>query len=127
MVFFGNKIKKNSGFSLLEVMLVILILVTVFVPLLQILSGTLVASGEAKGTGIALKIAQAKLEEEKNTAYVDVITEAKAAVAGNTAYQREVIVSTPQTNLKDVRVIVYWFTPDGSEISIEVSSLVTNL
>ena len=118
--------RKNRGFSLLEVILVMLLLITAFFPLLQVLSAGLVASGEAKGSNTAIKIAQEKMELIKNTTYAGVSSEANAAISGWPGFTRQVIVTTPSANLKNVMVVVYWYTPDGSRSSVEVSSLIYN-
>lgn len=125
MTLFFGKTRKTGGFSLFEVMLVIVILVAAFLPLIQIVSKSLIISGEAKGTNMALKLAQSKLEQFKNTAYSSISNEAKTAVTGSPGYSRQVVVTTPSTGLRNVSVIVYWYTTDGSQISLEVSSFIT--
>jgi len=110
----------------MEVLLVIVLLVAVFFPLIQMLSRGLVASGEASGTNVALKLAQTRLEQIKNTVYSSIASESKATVPASPAFKRQVVVSEPSTNLKAVRVVVFWFTSDGSEVSVEVQSLIAN-
>ena len=61
------------------------------------------------------------MESLKNTAYASVANEVKAAVSGFSAFQREVTVSTPVTNLKQITVTVYWYNKTN-ELS---TSLVT--
>ena len=126
MRFFAGKPKKNRGFSLIEVLLVLILLVAVFFPLIQILSRTLIASGEAKNTNTALKIAQTKLEQIKNSSYSSISSEAKSTVSAFPAFQEQVIVTEPNTGLKNIRVIVYWVASEGSEISVEVESITSN-
>ncbi|MFC1560204.1 hypothetical protein ACFL4F_03775 [Candidatus Margulisiibacteriota bacterium] len=126
MRLFTGKTAKSKAFTLMEVLLVIIILVSVFFPLILMLSTFMIASGEATGTNTALKLSQGKLETLKHTAYGSIVNEAKAAVTGYPEFNREVVITEPGTNLKNVRIIVYWFTSDGSELSVEVQSIITN-
>lgn len=117
---------KSKAFTLLEVFLVIIILVTVFFPLLQMLSRGLVVGDEVKGTNTAVIIAQKRMEELKNTAFASISGETKTTVASYPAYSRQVNVTTPQANLKDVLVIVYWKPGSGQEMSISIESFISN-
>ena len=56
-MFTSNKIRSIKGFTLLEVMLVIIMLVLVFVPLLQMMATGIVASEEVKSTNMAVMLA----------------------------------------------------------------------
>ena len=123
---FSVKTKKNKGYSLLEVLLVLVILVAVFFPLIQVLSRLMIASEESKGTNTALKLAQAKLETIKNISYDNISSEGKATVPSFPTFQRQVIIIEPSTNIKNVNVIIFWNSGEGSELSIEVESLVRN-
>jgi prepilin-type N-terminal cleavage/methylation domain-containing protein len=117
---------RSKGFTLLEVLLVIVVLVAVFFPLLQMLSSGLLVSEEVKGTNTAVILAQQKMESIKDTAFASITVESKATVSSYPAYKREVRVSTPQTNLKDIRVIVYWRPGTGSETSVSVETFISN-
>lgn len=68
-----SKGKKEAGFSLLEVMLAVLLLGIVLVPMLNLFttSGRISASSWSEAT--ALNLAQAKLEEMKDTPFDDVV------------------------------------------------------
>src|SRR3989338_6736513 len=101
---------KKKGFTLLEVLLTIILIVTGSVLLLQALATGLFSSGENETELVAINLAQEKMEELRNNNYANIINEAKAAVPGFTVFQREVVVTTPQVGLKEVSVSVYWFT-----------------
>ena len=122
------KLKRRSseGFSLLEVLLVIVIMITALVPLLQALSRGLIASDEVKGSNTASFLAQRRLEEIKYFSFSSISSEAKTAVTSYPAYSRQVIVTSREVNLKDVKVIVYWYTGDGSQRSISVETNISN-
>jgi type II secretion system protein I len=117
---------KSKGFTLLEVLLVLIILTAVLVPLLQVLSSGLLASDEVKNTNTAAILAQKKLEELRNTSFASISSEAKTTVESYSAYKRQVIVSTPQTNLIDVQVIVFWRPTTGVETSVSIETFISN-
>ena len=108
---FYRKIRnKEGGFTLLEVMLAILLLGTGFAVLLQVVSTGLSASGVNENEIIAVNLAQEKIEELKNTLYASITDETPpVAVTGFPAFTREVLVTTPQANLKEITVKVYWY------------------
>lgn len=73
-----------------------------------------VADGES--VLIATHLAQRRLEELRNTAFASVASEPKASVASPSGYgrfNREVTVTNPYTNLKQVVVTVSWTGPGG--------------
>jgi len=117
---------RSRGFTFLEVMLVLIILVAVFFPLLQMLSSGLLVSTEVKDTNTAIILAQQKLEEIRNSAFNSISQEAKTIISSYPAYSREVRVSTPYSNLTDVQVIVYWYPAEGTETSVSIETLISN-
>ena len=116
----------KNGFTLLEILLVLGIMALVFFPLLSMFSSGLLVSGEIEGTATALHLAQQKLEAIKNLPFDSVSSEAKTAVENFPGYEREVTVTSPQADLKDVAVKVYW-TVRGSELNVTLQTLVANL
>jgi Tfp pilus assembly protein PilV len=118
--------KKNKAFTLLEVLLITIMLAAILFPMLQMLSSGLLVSNELRGSNGAVIIAQRKLEELKNTIYINISSEVKAEVTGYPAFQRQVIVSEPHTNLKDVQVVVFWSPGDGNETSISIETYISN-
>lgn len=65
---------------------------------------------------IATQLAQRRLEELRNVTYASLASEAKASLtspSGFTRFSREVTVTTPYTNLKQIVVTVYWTGPGG--------------
>ena len=110
----------------MEVLLVIILLAAAFIPLLQVFSSGLLVSNEIKGSNTAIILAQQKLGEIKNTSFSAISSEAKAVISAYPAYQRQVIVNTPSTNLKDIMIIVYWKPGEGSETSVSVETFISN-
>ena len=99
----------KKGFTLLEVLLAILLTVTGFVALLQAASVALSASGYNEAELVAINLAQDKIEDVRTVSFSSIADEAKAAVPDYPAFSREVVVTTPQSGLKQVSVNVYWF------------------
>ncbi len=85
----------------------------------------LISSVDPEMTGIAMALAEKRIEEIRNLNFdTGIIPEAKAVVTdvpGITGFQRSVDVTTPNTDLKQVTVSVYW-SYKGSETT---TSLIT--
>ena len=114
-----------KGFTLLEVLLALLLFTAAFIALSLAVSQGLFVSGDSEASLVASNLAQEKMEEIRNTAYSSIANEAKAAVSGFSSYQREVVVSTPLTNLKQVAVNVYWFNK-ANELSVSLVTYASN-
>ncbi len=118
--------RRKSGFTLLEILLTIILIVTAFSALSQAVSSGFFSASENENDLVAVHLAQEKMEELRNKSYSTVVNETKAVVSGFSAFQREVIVTTPQTNLKQVNVIVYWFSK-ASELNVNLVTYVSNI
>ena len=106
---------RRAGFTLLEVMLVIIILVIVFVPLLQMLTQGLWASDEVKGGNTAVFLGTRKIETIRDTAYTSITSEAVTTEVGYPAFRRQVtVIPTGDANILLVKVTEYWNTSGGS-------------
>ena len=115
----------RRGFSLLEILIALVLFTVGFVAILGIFSRAILSSSDAEKTVVATNLAQKKMEEMRNLAYADIASEAKAAVSGFTSFQREVTITEPQTDLKQVVVTAYW-TFKGDEISVPVQTYISN-
>jgi len=118
---------RSKAFTFLEVMLVLIILVAVFFPLLQMFSSGLLASSEVKDTNTAVILAQKKMEEIRNSAFSSISSEPTTVISSYPAYSRQVIVSRPETTLKDVQVIIYWSTGKELASSVSIETLIFDL
>ena len=98
----------KRGFTLLEILLTVVLLVTGTVALLQVVSSGISAGGADESGLIAVNLAQDKIEEKRAADFSSIVNEAKLAVSGYPAFSREVVVTTPRTGLKQVSVNVYW-------------------
>lgn len=115
-----------TGFTLLEILLTIILMVVGFSFLSQAASQGFFVGTENENVFVASRLAQEKLEMLRNTSYAGVANETKAAVSGFSAFQREVVVTTPQTNLKQVTVSVYWYSK-ANELNVSLVTYVSNL
>lgn len=73
-------------------------------------------SVDGEHTLIATRLAQRRLEELRNLAYANLASEVKATIttpSGFSRFSREVVVTTPQPNLKQVVVRVLWSGTGG--------------
>lgn len=101
------------GFTLIEILIVIALFSAGAVALLQVFSMCLYAGGENENTIVATALAQEKMEEIRNEPYASVSDEARAQLPDYTFFEREVLVTTPIPNLKQVTVNVYWNERSG--------------
>jgi prepilin-type N-terminal cleavage/methylation domain-containing protein len=122
-----NKISiKNRGFTLLEVMIVLILLVGAFVPIMQTLSAGVIGSQEAKGTNTAILIAQNRLEGLRNLDYSAIASATKATSEGYPAYKDQVVVTESPANLKKIAVTVTWDIGSGNTLALTMETLVSN-
>ena len=115
-----------GGFTLFELLITIFLIVSALFPLLSFLSSSLAVSGSSESEMVALNLAQAKMEELKSLSFGLITSESKASVPGYPGHQREVLVSTPASSLKDIMVYVYWTPSGGSEEHVSFESYVAN-
>lgn len=116
----------NGGFTLIELLIVIVLFSAGAVTLLEIFSVGLSGGGENENTLISTALAQDKMELIRNTSYGSIGAEAKAPVTGYPFFQREVLVTTPQANLKQITVNVFWAERSG-EMKISLVTYASNI
>ena len=122
----GFNCYRRRGFTLLEILITIVILVTGGVILAQILSTGIFADSEVESSGVALRLAQEKMEEIKDAASyaaVDGYAAGRANIGGDFAdFDRQVTVAGDP---KQVNVIVYW-NSKGQERNINLVTLLAD-
>jgi prepilin-type N-terminal cleavage/methylation domain-containing protein len=109
--------RNQRGFSLMEVLLALVLFATATVASME-----LIQRGQAGARGgeealIATHLAQRRMEELRNVAYASVASESLAGISspsGYSRFSRQVTVTTPYTNLKQVVVTVSWTTQGGT-------------
>ena len=113
----------RGGFTLLEVLIVIVLFGVGVIAVISLFSSGMAGALDSENTTIAVNLAQERMEEIRNLAYGSVVNEDKEAVDGFPVFQREVMVTEPETNLKEVTVKVYW-TYKGGETEVPLVSYV---
>ena len=100
----------KRGFTLLEMMLVIIVLGIGLFPLVQLFSNGIVQSSDTTKSNLAVQLAQEKVEQFKNTPYTNIIStgESLGSMFGFAYFSREAIVNEVLPNLKDITVKIYW-------------------
>lgn len=116
----------TKGFTLFEVLLTMFLLTFGFLALSEAMSVGLFAGGDHESHLVANNLAVEKMEELKNKSYANIATEAKAAVSGFTHFQREVVVTLPQADLKQATVRVYWYNK-SDELNTSLVTYFSNL
>lgn len=108
--------RTKKGFTLLEVLLTIILITAGFTALMQAFSAGIFTSADNENELIAMNLAQEKMEDLRNRSYANVTNEAKAPVAGFSAFEREVSISTAPplpAGLKQVTTTVSWNAGSG--------------
>ena len=98
------------------------------VAVVEVLHRAQAGGADGENVLIATHLAQRRLEELRNTAYGSLANESKASVAspsGYSRFSRQVTITTPYTNLKQILVTVYW-TPPGGETSVTLQTYRSN-
>jgi len=116
----------NKGFTLLEILLTMVILVIGIMALLEAMNTVLFADGQTQHNLIAVQLAQEKMEEIKSVgsyAAIDGFIQARANLGGHFAdFDREVGVSGDP---KTVEVSVYW-GPASQEQRLQLVTLMAD-
>lgn len=99
----------SKGFTLIEVIITIILLVAGMVSVISLFGTGLFADSQVESRTIAINLAQEKMEEIKDASSysnIDSFASGKTALTGDfSGYSREVTVAG---NPKQVNVIVYW-------------------
>ena len=118
---------KRSGFTLLEMILVLVVITVALFPLIASFSSGIRASKMASDTNIAIELAQEKMEQLKSVPFgaLSSSSEALGTIAGYSNFSREAIVETPQPNYSVVTVNVYWKSGIGTD-TYDINSIFVN-
>jgi len=122
-------LKTEKGFTLLEVLVAIVLLVVGVAVLVGLFSNALIGSSDAENTTIAMNLIQGRMEEIRNLGFSNIIPEPKVDVSGFPGFQRKVTIDDPEgdptvNDLKQVTVTVYW-TFKGNEVNISAVTYVS--
>lgn len=121
---------KNSskGFTLLEIIISLAVLVVGVISLVSMFGSGFSMAGISEQSSTAVFLAQERMEQLRNETYANIINEARSAT-GFAFFDREVVISypeSPDTDIKQVTVTVYWTVKSG-EGKIELVSYFVNL
>ena len=119
----GRTRSRNSGFTLLEILLTLLLLAVGMTALSQAFSTGMLASTDIENVDLALNIAQAKMETLKNTSFASLASSGPTADA--TFSNFNVTVSVTGTDPKQIDVTVSWNVQGGSP-TVKLTSLRAN-
>lgn len=120
----------KKGFTLLEVLIALIILTVGVIAITRAFSTGLFASTGVEDTDLALNIAQAKMEEIRNTSFGSIADNGPTPADANPdspLYKFNVTVdeTTVSTDLKRVEVTVDWATKGGTA-DVELKTLAAN-
>ena len=119
-----HAVRSTGGFTLLEMMLALVLFAVGTVAAMELFHRAQAGATDAENVMMATQLAQRRLEELRNVSYASLATEAKATITsptGFTRFSREVTVTTPYANLKQVVVTTYW-TGVGGETSVSLQT-----
>lgn len=114
----------KKGFTLLEVLIAVLLFAVGVIAIVGLFSVGMITSVDAENTAIAMNLARARIEEVRNRDFALIIDESKGAIGGFPRFQREVLVTSPLADLKQVIVNVYW-TFKGGETNVSLATYIS--
>ena len=103
--------RNNSGFTLMEVLVAMLILSVGLLGMAALVTGIINSNKLSNRISTATVLAQDKMEDIKRIGYDNAVSETKASMSSPyDNYEREVTVvdPSPAANMKTVTVTVYW-------------------
>lgn len=106
-----RKANNNSGFTLMEVLVAMLILSVGLLGMAALLTGIINSNKLSNRISTATVLAQDKMEDIKSVVYSNAVSETRAFLPSpDDKYEREVTVvdDSPAANMKTVTVTVYW-------------------
>lgn len=115
---------KRHGFTLLEVLISLIILSVGIIAIVRALSTGVFTFSNAENINLALNIAQAKMEEIKNTAYAGISDSSPTSDPVFPRFSVRVNVTEAAVPL-EVEVLVNW-NEKGTTDSVSLKTLVAN-
>jgi type IV pilus assembly protein PilV len=114
---------RNQGFTLLEILITVVLLTVGVLALSQAFSTTLLTSTDAESVDLGLNIAQAKMEELKNTAFSSLASSGPTADSNFPNFNMTVTVTGADP--KQIDVTAAWNVKGGST-SVGLTTLRAN-
>ncbi|MBF0522287.1 MAG: hypothetical protein HQL24_04435 [Candidatus Omnitrophica bacterium] len=113
----------GDGFTLLELLLTVALLVVGVVSVVSALSAGVTTDQSVEGQAIALTLAQEEMETLKDSSWASVSAAGQSQVSGFPDYNQEILVSGDDP--KEVTVNVYWAFK-GVQQKVSLVTLLTN-
>ena len=119
---------RQSGFTLLEVMVAIVILTIGLLGTAGLTTGVIKGNRYSKNVTSATAVAQTRLEEIKSGGYANATTTnfpGDTVTMGSTPFTRTVAItnSSPAANMKTVSVTVSWKEANNSSRSVNLQTI----
>ena len=103
---------KRHGFTLIEMMLALTLFAVGTLGVMSVMNEAQRGAADGETSLVGLQLAQKRLGELANVSYASLADESKAQLSGSySKFCREVAVTTPYTNLKQIVVTVTWNPP----------------
>ena len=121
--------QRDSAFTILEVILAAVLFAVGTVTTVELFHRAQAGATDGENVLIATHLAQRRMEELRNVAYGSLANESKASISspsGFSRFSRQVTVTTPYTNLKQVVITVYWNAP-GGETNVTLQTYRSNV
>lgn len=115
---------RRKGFSLLEVLIALIIITAGTLAIIQAFSSGLLASGDVENVDLALNIAQAKMEQIKDTSFASLADSAPIADLNFPDFTVALNVAEGQDPMR-AEVTVAW-NVKGGQANVTLTSLLTN-
>ena len=112
--FTDSPIHFQTGFTILEAMIALVILSIALLALLRVMPVGIKGSKLAEETTIATMLAQRKIEEIRAAGYPDAATTNGTFAAPDNNFDWEMTVNSYITNLRDLSLSIYWPAASGS-------------
>ena len=114
----------KRGFSLLEFMIAMIIFTAGLIAVVQAFNAGFLSSEDASNVDLALNIAQAKMEQIKNSSFSSIADSGPAADANFSNFNLTVNAAEGQNPMR-VDVTVNW-NVKGGQANVALTSMVTN-
>ena len=125
------RVKGARGFTLLELLLALSLFAAGTLAIVEVFQLAQAGSADGERVLVATYLAQRRLEELRNTAYGSLASESRASVSspsGFSQFDRQVTVTTPYTNLRQIVVTVYWDAPGpAGETNVSIQTYRSNI